>query len=667
MRSLISNDREMVPRGRTLRELELNMSQVGLIEAKSNIREDVIRRTLPFLSLADERREKVDSPEKLKEYQKFVRDSFIESIGGLPALDTPMNPKCVKTYDAGDFTVECIIFEPRPRSYVTCNLYRPNKTEGKVPAVLIPVGHTDDGKTFEEYQRVAQMLVHAGFIAFMFDPIGEGERFEHYEKDISFEPIQGCSGEHDLLDFKSKLTGVSLIRYFVHDGMRAIEYLLSRPDVSEVAVTGHSGGGTQTSALMTAASQMISAAAPCSYTTDKQAMIEYAKDPDNEMIWPGLVSKGIDYADIMAGMAPKPVLILSNSYDFFPREGTERTFERIKKLWKQVGSENEPALARVPTCHSFDYALAEAVTRFFSKHLLGRDADLTGFAFRKLSADVLNCTEKGQILEEYPDLYTTQDSLNQIVNSLAAARSALSDEERETKAVNWLKESISIGKTPCKVNVRIDDEGVMAHYVFLRLVWKADSAHVNNGVLIRDMRHGEKPLPTLIALWEDGTAAIARHSNFIHRKVAEGYQILITDLAGVGSCEPNTVSNTFMHIGWSTSYILNSNLMDIGDSIAALRTSNAISALNVIADIPAPYIDDYTFYGEGEFARYAKIAALITSTKVIDNRDYQTYTEIVTDKYHDQTHTHDWIWPGILTVTDMDEIDGYLKNKNLLI
>ena len=667
MRSLANIGKELSPRGRTLRELELNLSQIGLAESRSLLREDIFRRAFPCLENGDRRRDTVTA-ESLGEYQKFVRDSFLESIGGLPDSTAPLNARTVRTHDMGGFILENVIFESRPHSYVTANLYRPKNLSGKVPAVLVPLGHTDEGKAFDEYQRVAQMLVYAGFIALTFDPIGEGERFEHYEKEIAFEPIQGCSGEHDLLDWKCKLTGESLIKYFVHDGMRAIEYLLSRPDVSEVAVTGHSGGGTQTSALMTAASHLLSAAAPCSYTTDKRAMYETAKDPDNEMIWQGLAAKGIDYADIMAGMAPKPVMILSNSYDFFPREGTERTFEKIKRLWANVGAETAPELVRVDSAHSFTEELAKAVTRFFSKNLLGHDADLTGFEYRRLEPDILNCTQTGQIVEEFSDLVTTHDLLVKREKELKNARLAQPYEIRRENAVKWLREKVYRGRKPQSVNVRVDDEGVMAHYIYRRLVWKPEEGYFENGVLIKDMRHGDDtPLPTVIALWEDGTEAIERHSLWLHRQCAAGRQVLIVDLVGTGSCAPNRLSGQFMDIGWSTNYILNAELMDLGDCYAALRTYHAVSALGVVPDLPLPYDGTIIFYGEGEYARYAKIAALLTGTAVIDNRDYQTYGEIVREKYHDQTHTSDWIFPGILEFTDMDEIDVYLKDNNLLM
>lgn len=104
----------------------------------------------------------------------------------------------------------------------------------------------------------------------------QGERFEHYEAEMGFQPIQGCSGEHDLLDWKAKLLGWSLARYFVHDGICSLDYLASRTDIDDscIGLTGHSGGGTQACMLMLAAGDRLACAAPCAYVTDAQAMVE---------------------------------------------------------------------------------------------------------------------------------------------------------------------------------------------------------------------------------------------------------------------------------------------------------------------------------------------------------------------------------------------------------
>lgn len=665
MRSFFYEGQELKPIGRVLWEVEARAKNAGYAEARSNLHNDILHRAMPAIEKGNARREAVRTEADLHNYQSYVRNTLIDSIGGLPAMDTPLNARTVRTQEVHGFILENVIFESRPHTYVTANLYRPIRQDAPAPGVFIPLGHTDEGKGFDEYQRVAQMLVKAGFVVLTMDPIGEGERFEHFETCIDYEPIQGCSGEHDLLDWKCKLTGQSLARYFIHDCMRGIEYLKNRPEVTVVAVTGHSGGGTQTSVLMTAAAHMLAAAAPCSYTTDKQAMYECGKDPDNEMLWPGVVAKGIDYADIMAGMCPKPVMVLCNNYDFFPWEGTDRTFDRITTLWKNVGAETLPELTRVQTGHAYALGLAEAVTHFFAKNLMGHDVEIKDFDYHRLSPEVLNCTPDGQIVKAFPDLVTTQDLLTQTAADLQAARKANPNAREDAR--EWLKDQVEAHHTPCDAHVRVDDEGVIGHYIYRHLMWRPQEGYFNNGVLLRDMRHGEKPLPTVIACWENGTSAIERHSTWIHRQCAAGKQVLIVDLAGVGSVEPNPLSNSNMYIGWCTHYILQCDLIDLDDCYARLRTYQLMQAKKAIAELPQEYVDDFTFYGDDEFARYAKVAAWLTGSRVIDCQNYQQYGEIVTEKYPDQTHTHDWQWPGILKYIDMDELDLYLESENLLI
>ena len=459
-----------------------------------------------------------------------------------------------------------------------------------------------------------------------------------------------------------------MARYFVLEGLRPIEYLAGRPEVdaTRIAVTGHSGGGTQTSMLMAAAADKLAAAAPCSYTSDQKAMIEYGKDPDNEMIWPGSTAAGIDYADIISVMAPKPVLLLTNRYDFFPREGTDRTLTKIQKLWQQVGAEVTPEIARTYTGHSYAPSLGEAVTRFFAKHLLGKDVDLSGFEFHSIPANQLWCTASGQVIREFPDMRTLQQELEEELQKAKAALEAKDPALRRKEALDWLKNTAYYTREEVEPHTRVIESGICAHYLYRDLAWKAEEGYFGHGVLLRDMRYGDEPLPTVIAVWPQGIHRIEAHANWIHRTCAKGKQVFIVDLPASGSLLPHLLSNSNMNIGWCTQFTLQSYLLNFGDSLMGIRMFHTIQALRVLKDLPIEQHSEVSFYGEDEFARYAKMAALLTGTPVSMGGDYQTYAEIVTDKYHDQTHTVDWTLPGVLKYLDMDDIDAYLREDGLL-
>src|SRR5205823_4843891 len=83
-------------------------------------------------------------------------------------------------------------------------------------------------------------------------PPGQGERYQYWEPETERRLIGGCTTEHTHAGLPFTLQGASIARVFLWDAMRAIDYLVSRPEVDpdRIAVTGNSGGGTQTSFLM---------------------------------------------------------------------------------------------------------------------------------------------------------------------------------------------------------------------------------------------------------------------------------------------------------------------------------------------------------------------------------------------------------------------------------
>src|SRR5580704_6459316 len=100
---------------------------------------------------------------------QLVRDKLSEILGGLPNYNGPLNSRITGRIQTELYTIEKVIFESLPGFYVTANLYRPNQA-GLYPAVLLPAGHTQEGKP--EPQLVAANLAMKGFVALTYDPVG---------------------------------------------------------------------------------------------------------------------------------------------------------------------------------------------------------------------------------------------------------------------------------------------------------------------------------------------------------------------------------------------------------------------------------------------------------------------------------------------------------------
>ena len=139
-----------------------------------------------YMRLLDERRqERFDSmatPEDVANLGVYVRGKLAQMWGPLPTERTPLNVREVGEIDRGDYVIEKLIYESRPEFHVTANLYRPKEVEKPLPGVIVTCGHGSGGKAYDSYQRFAILLARHGFVALAFDPIGQGERSQLWDK-----------------------------------------------------------------------------------------------------------------------------------------------------------------------------------------------------------------------------------------------------------------------------------------------------------------------------------------------------------------------------------------------------------------------------------------------------------------------------------------------------
>lgn len=183
-----------------------------------------------------------------------IRDRLADYFGPFPAR-TPLKPKLHGRIERPAFTIEKITIESRPGFLVSTNLYLPAKRSGKVPGVLFCCGHSDEGKGYHLYHETCLGLVLKGYVVLAIDPMGQGERKEFYTPDGS--PI-GPVPQHHQLGRPLYLAGLTLAGLRAWDGVRAVDYLASRPEVDpeRLGVVGNSGGG-QESLLMAAVDERL--------------------------------------------------------------------------------------------------------------------------------------------------------------------------------------------------------------------------------------------------------------------------------------------------------------------------------------------------------------------------------------------------------------------------
>ncbi|MHC4877198.1 MAG: alpha/beta hydrolase family protein [Planctomycetota bacterium] len=316
------------------------------------------------------------------------REFFVKQIGGFPER-TPLNAKVVRHLKGNGYRVENVIFESRPGHHVTANLYLPDGP-GPFPGVLIPCGHSHNGKAAGGYQRASILLAKHGMAAMCYDPIGQGERyqmldFEHehehfsqvsYPLPVPHPRVQYlCTTEHTAMGVGCILLGTNIAQFRIWDGMRAIDYLQSRKDIiaDRIGCTGNSGGGTLTAYLM-ALDDRIVAAAPVCYLTTFRKLIETKGPQDGEQNIFGQIAFGMDEPDYVMMRAPRPTLICAGRRDStFNIDGTWDLFRQAKSFYSRMGYPERVDINDADVPHGFYLQQREAAARFMHRWLVGQD------------------------------------------------------------------------------------------------------------------------------------------------------------------------------------------------------------------------------------------------------------------------------------------------------
>jgi dienelactone hydrolase len=264
-----------------------------------------------------------------------VRTKLTELIGGLPSYDGPLHARVTGLLHSSTHTIEKVIFESLPGFYITANLYRPN-APGRYPAVLVPSGHTQEGKP--ETQVVAANLAAKGFIALAYDPIGQGEREQTYLPQLGRALSGGAGNEHLELGARSILIGQSVARYFIFDAKRAVDYLIGRPDVDpdRIGVTGCSGGGAITTYVGVFEPRVKAAAPGCCINSFKDLFT--GPTADSEMSLPAFLASSLDMADFFEVAAPLPWLMMATTEDYFRPDSARAVYTEARRWYELYGA-----------------------------------------------------------------------------------------------------------------------------------------------------------------------------------------------------------------------------------------------------------------------------------------------------------------------------------------
>jgi cephalosporin-C deacetylase-like acetyl esterase len=343
-----------------------------------------------FVRVANEARDRrkqvisaISTRQQIADRQKAVVDTVWKMLGG-PFERTPLNPRVTGVVERPGYRIEKVAFESRPRLYVTANLYVP-AAAGRHPAILGPLGHSVNGKAWPSYQKLFSNLARKGYVVLAYDPFGQGERIEYPGSRPGESAIgPGGTSEHEYAGRRLILLGANFGLFRAWDGIRGIDYLLTRPDVDadRIGCCGQSGGGTLTQ-FLAALDSRIKVAVVSEGNTENLAHDNVeppgSADDAEQNIVPAL-SHGIDRADLLYAFAPKPLLVTVTLHDAghtYSPEYVASSLDFVQEYTHAcslLGADDRVSLQVTTQQHGYVYEMRRATYAWFNRWFEMKDA-----------------------------------------------------------------------------------------------------------------------------------------------------------------------------------------------------------------------------------------------------------------------------------------------------
>ncbi|OAI47232.1 hypothetical protein AYO44_09930 [Planctomycetaceae bacterium SCGC AG-212-F19] len=313
-----------------------------------------------------------------------LRQEYLDMLGLWPLPEkTPLNATITGTLERDGVVIDKLHFQSRPGLYVTGNLYRPKPGTlgagaGKLPGVLYLCGHSNKGRDGNKtaFQDHGMWFAANGYVCLLIDTLQLGEipgihhgtygrPFIHYK----------AYGLADREVFQQRLwwqaAGYTPAGVECWNGVRAIDYLVSRPDVDpgRIAVTGISGGGAATG-WIAAADERVRVAVPVSGISDLESYVTNKVINGHCDCMFLINAQGWEWTTIPALIAPRPLLFANSDNDgIFPMDGNRRIIARLRTLYGLYGKPDLVDEYVSKGGHDYRPDLRIAIFQWINKHL----------------------------------------------------------------------------------------------------------------------------------------------------------------------------------------------------------------------------------------------------------------------------------------------------------
>ena len=327
------------------------------------------KRTKPSLAF------QANTDDELGLWKEALKRKIKELLREFPE-PAPLNPKLLSTEETDRFVREKWLIQSELDCWVPLYLLIPKEEERRKPAILCAHGHGPYGKDpvvgvhFSDPDRESQILrnnynyaeqmAEAGFVTVAPDWRSFGERIAYNNP----YPERDICNVHFL---QHLILGRTLLGANIFDGMRVIDFLVTREEVDpdKIGCMGLSFGGTMSTYLALLDDRIKAADIICYATTTEHYAVSRPNFCGSQLV--PFLYRYADVPDVIAAIAPKPLLIESGASDTcFWIHSSIAAHDTIRRSYKVSGYPENLWIEVFPGEHSFSGRRAFS---FFEKFL----------------------------------------------------------------------------------------------------------------------------------------------------------------------------------------------------------------------------------------------------------------------------------------------------------
>lgn len=617
----------------------------------------VAKSMAPIIERREQELGMLASPEQWRQRQDRIRERLAVFLGDF-GPKCPLDARIVGKLDRPDYAIEKVVFQSQPGYYCTTNLYLPKRRPLPRPGVLLTCGHSAEGKAYHLYHETCLGLVLKGYVVLALDPTGQGERSEYFDPAGGKPLVPLCVSHHHYLARPSWLVGRTLAGYRTWDAIRAVDYLVSRPEVDpdKIGATGNSGGGIM-ALLITACDERVKVCA--------------AAHPGGSMEQTFLTGRRSAEAEILSLIPPRPCAMVVGR-DSGEAPGHQAKLDDMLRFYRGLGADPSRAqMFLVDGVHDMKQPKRVVCYAWLNKWLGQEQEGADEPTLAPETVADLNCTATGLAVRDLGG--QTGQTLNARVaerlrppRARPASRAALETARAELRAAVARRIGLSVPDARATPPAISHGSVEQPDFTAEKLVLQTD-AEVQLPALLLRPKTPQRSEPLVLHAAELGKPTDALRPCLALDLVRAGYTVLSIDVRGAGETDPRDRAKLPPLDRYDARQFQFDSLAvqcaGFGTTLLALRSLDLIRAMDYAAGRPDLASRPVVLVGEGLGGVWSLVAAAMDDrvAGVIAVGTVPSYKLIVDAQYY---AARDYFWvPGALADFDLPDLVGLVAPR----